>query len=107
VIAGRLRHRIEIQAAAESRTSASGAVSKAWTTTATVWGSVDPLRGKKLEQARQISPRVTHEVMMRGRQSITSANRLLFKGRALNIEYVGDQQERGISTLILATEVPV
>ncbi len=110
--AGPLRHRLEIQAATETR-AASGATSKEWKPVQTVSASVNPLKGQKLFQAQQISPRATSEVTLRGQIPLTTLNRFRFSHRVgdavleqiLYVVHVARQFERGITTVALVSEV--
>lgn len=103
-MAGRLRHRLEIQTSSPGRHPGTGQPVKVWSTVAERWGSVEPMRGAELFQAQQVAPRVSHKVTIRGRTQIAPSQRVLHKGRALNIEYVTDVQERGILVVAYATE---
>lgn len=104
--AGDLRHRLAIQEARETTDPKTGQAVKAWVTINTVWGNLDALRGQKLFQAQQISPRVTHEITLRGGSGLLTNHRIVFRERALNVTYVADARERGIMTTAYATEVP-
>ncbi len=105
MMAGRLRHRLAIQDFTEER-QPSGQMKKTWNTVRTVWGSVEPMKGSELFQAQQVCPRVTHKITIRGGRSLAPIQRAMFKGRFLNIEYVTDLREQGITTIAYATEVP-
>ena len=108
VAINRLRHRVEIQVATEAA-DVLGDMIPTWKTVATRWGSVNPLSGKELFDARKVKSNVTHRVVIRGYTGpggarLTTSNRLVHKGRTLNIETVSDPQERGILTEVLCTE---
>lgn len=90
--AGRLRHRVEIQTLGETRDPA-GDVVPAWTTDATVWAGIEPLRGRELVTAERIEGRTPIRVRMRHYPGLTSANRLLFGSRELNIDSVASIRE--------------
>lgn len=100
--AGLLRHRLEIQAVAGEQ-AGSGEPSKEWTTTATVWGSVDPLQGRERMMAQQVQSEVTHRIVVRGRD-VSPANRIKFGDRIFNLIEAIDPAERGISRTFMAQE---
>ena len=108
--AGRLRHRVAIQDATETR-DAHGGVSRAWSTSATVWASVEPLQGRELWLAQQVQAQATVRVRMRYRSGLDSTMRLqLLDGdgnaeKTYNIEAVMDLGERGRELEILCAEV--
>ena len=101
--AGTLRHRIAIQSATETQ-NVYGEKIKSWSTDVTVWGSIRPLRGQERFLAQQISPEVTHKIIIRGGQTVTPANRLLFNSRYFYIESPLDADERGIFMELLCKE---
>jgi SPP1 family predicted phage head-tail adaptor len=113
VNAGQLRHRLELQSSTETP-AASGAPVKAWTTSLSVSASVEPLKGQKLFQAQQVSPRATAEVRIRGQIPVTTAHRFRFMqrvGEAISerlfyVVHVANLLERGITTVALVSEVP-
>lgn len=64
--AGELRHRVTIQARAETSDGHGGFTDPTWSTVRSrVAAKVRPLAGRDLERARQIDPRVSHEVTLR------------------------------------------
>ncbi len=111
--AGQLRHRLELQAATETRLP-SGTPAKEWKTVLTLSASLNPLKGQKLFQAQQISPRAPAEVMMRGQIPVTTLHRFRFAHlvgetlveQMLYVVHVARQFERGITTVALVSEVP-
>jgi SPP1 family predicted phage head-tail adaptor len=76
---GKLRRRIEIQEATETRDSHGGVI-RSWSTVDTRWGSVEPLRGRELFEAQQVAPRVSVRVRMRHYPGLTTAHRLVITG---------------------------
>lgn len=93
--AGWLRHRIELLVKEPARNSFGEEVI-AWTTAATVWGSVEPLRGREYIEAKQGQVEVSHRVVMRWREGVSAEMRLrIHEGRMLEIESVINPLERG------------
>lgn len=92
--AGLLRHRFELQSAADTR-SESGAVVKApWTTYAKAWGSIEPLTGNEYVDSDKLKANVTHTAKMRYRPGIRAKHRIVARGRTFQIEAVTDKDER-------------
>lgn len=74
--AGRYRQRVQIQAPTETR-GTSGKVTRSWSTLATVWAQVEPLRGVELFEAQKVNARITHVVRMRPYAGLTARHRLV------------------------------
>jgi len=65
VPAGELRQRVTVQMKAETSDGHDG-VTEAWSLVrARIAAKVKPLQGRELERAKQIDPRVSHEVTLR------------------------------------------
>jgi len=101
--AGKLRHRITIQAEVNTRDSIGG-VTKTHTDLATRWGGVAPLSGRELMVAQQTASMVTHMITMRAYAGLNANNRLVYDGRYFNIVSVRDIDERGKVMIIMAEE---
>lgn len=96
---GKLRTRLRLQSRSETRT-ASGGVTEGWTTDTILWAAVFPASGREFIQAARQDATVTHRVIIRHQDSITinPTKRFLFDSdtsRALNIQTVWDEYERG------------
>ena len=102
--AGQLRQRVSIQVATETRDTHGGFVPQSWTTVETVRASVEPLTGREFIQAQAQDSTITHKVRMRF-AGVTSKNRLLFDGRALNVIAVMNKDERNRELEIMCAEV--
>lgn len=103
IVAGRLRHRITIQSATEAQ-DAHGGTTRTWADVATVWGSIEPLRGREFMNAQQLQSEVTHRVQLRYYAGVTTAYRLRFGTRLFNIVSVLNPSERNIELEIMAVE---
>lgn len=102
---GKLRHRVTIQQATESR-DADGGVTRTWGTFATVHAAVSPLSGREYLQADQVQAQVTHRVRIRRYPGVTPKMRVLHRSRVLNIEAVRDLDERiSVMELLCREEV--
>lgn len=102
--AGRLRHRVDIEEFAQNKSTDTGAVTEAWATVATVWASVEPLKGREFIEASQVQSNLSHRVRMRYRPGVTTSHRLVHNGRALNIVSVANLEERNIELEIMCME---
>lgn len=106
--AGDLRHQIEVQTYTPAVDS-HGGQRGTWATTATIWGSVQTLTGRKLELARQIDIEASVEIRTRycgsgGVSGITHANQLVYNDRILEIIIIVNENERNIMNRIICKE---
>lgn len=85
--AGKLRHRVSIQAVTHVQDSYGDAL-QTWTTVATRWASIEPAGGRETYEADQQRPDVSGLVTMRPYAGLTTRHRLLFGSRVLNVESV-------------------
>jgi len=90
---GPLRQRITIQTPSTAANEF-GELILTYTSGNTRWGSIEPLNGRELWQAKQVSPDVTHKVTLRYDSTITPRCRLLFGSRTFNVESVITVDER-------------
>ena len=74
--AGKLRHRVQIQAPTDVRDD-HGGNTRTWTTIATVWGSVEPLSGRELFEAQQVHARAAVRIRVRHYEGLTTKHRLV------------------------------
>lgn len=69
------------------------------------WASVEPVSGDEFfAQGEQTEGRVTHKVTLRHFDGLTVKDRIIHKGRALNIAAVLDIGERGAKTIVMCRE---
>ena len=110
--AGKLRHRLVIQhrAAGSPSRTATGATALAWTDLMTVYGSLEPLSGKRLEAAHATWPEATVEALVRYRAEILDADtagtplRIVFAGRYYPVGKVLNREVRNIELRLLCTQ---
>lgn len=92
---GKLRHRLTIQAA-NPTADVYGGQQDPWaqpTSVARVWGQIRPLRGTEQLRGMQLEGRVSHRIVIRKREGVTSAMRIKFGARLFNIRAVIDPGE--------------
>lgn len=102
--AGRLRHRIIVEKATESR-SAHGDVERSWATFATVWAEIRPLNSREAVEALQVREQVTHFIKLRELSGLTPSMRVKHGSRVFNITGIRDIDERGKVQVLTAVEV--
>lgn len=93
VRAGRLRHKVDIQAHGGGQDDF-GEKKPTWDTVETVDGSLEPRRGSERLDGEQILSEATHLVRMRFTPVLTTQHRLKIKGRLYDIEEVSNVEER-------------
>lgn len=84
---GLLRHRINVDEMVSSRDS-SGGVREGWVTRATVWGSIEPLRGREALTAAQLLADMDTRIILRWApiiSGITEKWRLRYQSIVYNI----------------------
>lgn len=89
----KLRHRLTIQSLILSDDGYGGS-DEVVSDVATVWGSIDPVKGGEYYKAQQVNSEVTHKATIRYRSDITAAMRISFGGRTFEILAVMDPEER-------------
>ena len=91
--AATLRHRVVLQSAADTADGGGGGAT-VWSDTATLWASIEPLKGTERLTAQQLESRLTHRVRLRHRSDVTTAMRVKFGTRIFNIRAVINPDER-------------
>jgi SPP1 family predicted phage head-tail adaptor len=95
--AGRLRFRVEVQEAIETRNDV-GEVVKEWTSIESLFAAIDPLRGDERMTMQQVKPTVDTKIMIRGNAAkyLTPKHRLKYGDRVFDIDSIIDMNSRGI-----------
>jgi SPP1 family predicted phage head-tail adaptor len=86
VQSGDLRHRIELQA--QTRTpDGGGGFTTTWSTVATVYASIWPLKGEESMEGGRVTAAITHRVRIRFRRGVKASWRIrdLFSGKYFSI----------------------
>jgi head-tail adaptor len=112
--AGKLRHRLTFEEAAEvADPNGTGQRVKVWNDVGQRWGSVDPLTGKELIAAQQTKSTVTHRITIRNRPPSPTKPAAQLRvvrrvtGQPVRVYHLSsalDWESRGIETTILAEE---
>jgi len=98
IAAGKLDRRVRFEHATET-TSASGEVSLAWTELVTVWGSKEPLTGRELFAAQQVTAKVDTRFRVRYSPAVDEVTpdetyRIICEGRTYDITSVMETGRR-------------
>lgn len=104
--AGKLRHRVTIQSlsAGSPQRTGSGQPDKAWATAATVWASIEPLRGREFFAADAVQSKVAVRIRIRYRAGITAAMRVLHGSTVYPIEAVVDPENRHVELQLMCSQ---
>lgn len=102
--AGNLRRRLTIQQKGTVTRNSHGEEVITWKTYATVWGEVSPLTGREYLAAQEAQSAVNVRVRMRYLAGVTTAMRVLYGSRVLEIEAVLNYQERNRELVLMCVE---
>lgn len=97
--AGKLRERVTVQTSTGT-TNALGETVLSWADATTVWASVEGVSSRELLLAGQQQVEITHRVRMRYLSTLTTQNRLLWRGRTLEIVSLLEHGNRSEHELI-------
>ena len=102
--AGKLRHRIVLQAKSATTDEYGGPV-EVWADVATnIPASVEPLSGRELVNAQTVNAEVTTRITMRYRAGVIAANRIVFEGKFYNLQSIVDPEMKHRELIIMASE---
>lgn len=102
--AGRLRHKLIIQQATETQ-GTTGELAVSWGIFATVWGAVEPLRGREFFAAQELQAEVTTRIRMRYLAGVTPKMRVLYGETIFLINAVIDPEMRHRELQLMCVEV--
>lgn len=97
--AGKLRERVTVQQASESR-NALGETVQTWGTYATVWASVEGISSREALYAGQQQISISHRVLIRYLSGLTQSMRLQWRGRTLEIVSLLEHRNRSEHELL-------
>jgi len=86
--AGKLRHRVKLQAFTTTVDPDTGYRDKAWVDVAPLWAEVAPLSGREFIAAAATQSAVTARITIRHRAGVTNNHRIMHGGVIYNIEAV-------------------
>lgn len=99
--AGKLRHKVTIQARGEVQDPVSGEMVPGWTDFASVWASIEPLSARDFIAAQANQSEITARIVIRYREGILPTMRILHRGRVYAIQGVLSDAESGLEYLTL------
>ena len=90
---GELNERVTIEQITRTP-DGQGGYTEAWSAVDTVWAMVRPKSGYERAQSGQVDAPVTYLVVIRYRSGMSETNRLLWRGKILNIRFIHDPGPR-------------
>lgn len=103
VAASARRHLLVIEEATET-INAIGEPEVAWTTFATVRGTLEPLSGREVLIAAQLQSNVTARANIRRLPGLTTKMRIRNAGRVYDITYIANTDERAKDCVLMLSE---
>jgi SPP1 family predicted phage head-tail adaptor len=102
--AGRLRHQVTLETQS-TILDTFGEESNAWTATATVWASIEPISGRERLLASGTQADITHRIRMRYRSGVAPRMRVTFGTRHFDIVSVANREERNRELELMCQEL--
>lgn len=99
--AGKLRHRITIQAPGMTQDPVTGEMLAGWTDFASVWAEITDLSVKEYLAAQSAQSEVSTRVRIRFREGVNATMRIIHRGDIYNIHGVQRDPDSGIEWLTL------
>lgn len=93
--AGQLDQRIALQRLTRIP-DGGGGYAEDWQTYATVWAYVRPMSGRERYQAQQLEAAANYRITIRYRADIDPADRILWRGKILNIRFIANAGPRDL-----------
>lgn len=84
VKAGKLRHRVTIQAQQNTQDPVTGANIVTWVDVATVWASVEPLSVREFIQSQATQSEISARITIRYRPDLDASMRFVFRSKIYN-----------------------
>jgi SPP1 family predicted phage head-tail adaptor len=86
--AGQLRHHVTVQRIGYTQDPITGEMSPSWLDVMKVWASIEPLSAREFIAASASQSEVSARIVIRYQLGITSAMRVVHRGKIYNIEGV-------------------
>ena len=102
--AGKLNKRITIQSKAASKDTY-GEETITWSTWATVWAAVEPLRGREFLDGKMITAEISHRFRIRARDGILEEWRVSYDSRVFDILAIIHIEERDREIHLMCQEI--
>lgn len=106
--AGKLNHRVTIEqlVVGSPSVTAIGEPDATWTTFATVWAGIEPLRTRELIAAQAVQSETTGTIRMRYLAGVTAAMRVVYGSRVFQILGIQNINEADRELLLTVSEGP-
>jgi SPP1 family predicted phage head-tail adaptor len=102
--AGLLRHRVTIEEKSVTR-SATGAEDITWSTVATVWAEVHPLRGREFLEAKGLQEETSTRIRIRHRDGLDPSMRVTWGSHTYDIQAVIPIREESREIELMCREI--
>ena len=99
--AGKLRHKVTIQAPGLTQDPVTGEMLPGWTDFASVWAEITDLSVKEYLAAQSAQSEVSTRVRIRFREGVNATMRIIHRGDIYNIHGVQRDPDSGIEWLTL------
>lgn len=101
---GKLRHRVKLQHVSATQDNYGESV-RQWSTYKTVWARVEPLSGRELEHAQQISAETSHRVTIRHHNNVAVEDRIEHDDTVLEVTAIINPDRRNEKMILMCKEV--
>jgi SPP1 family predicted phage head-tail adaptor len=92
---GKLRQRLTLQEPVDTDDGAGG-VARVWQDVATLWAELKPVSARPRFEGAQAGISVTHQMILRHRDGITSVHRFTLGARIFDIKAISELASQGI-----------
>ena len=99
--AGKLRHRVTLQAPGLTQDPVSGEMVPGWTDFASVWASIEPLSARDFIAAQAGQSKITARIVVRYREGILPTMRILHRDKVYAIQAPLPDAHSGLEYLTL------
>jgi len=103
VAAGRLRHRVELQAKRITQDPETGEIVTAWKTVATPWAEIAPMSAREFYASGAEQSEVRGRIVIRHRGEVDASMRIVHRGKWYAIHGVMPDPNTGLEHLTLMT----
>jgi SPP1 family predicted phage head-tail adaptor len=103
-LASECRHYITIQRATVTP-DGEGGTRRTWTTTASVWAAIYPMRANRVYELAGMDVQATHNIKLTGYIDINEKDQILFDGRVFEVLTVENLQESEFCLWITCNEL--
>jgi len=99
--AGKLRHKVTIQAPGLTQDPVTGEMLPGWTDLASVWASIEPLSARDFIAAQANQSEITARIVIRYREGILPTMRILHRGKVYAIQGALPDAHSGLEYITL------